>query len=497
MKNHTFINLFFAVLLCEILLLLIALPGLAGVYDSSRQKSNSTLIPSTTSINPGYDTTSAPTASATPSETPVIIHTELITPTVTPSPVTTSSPTNDDQPSQIPATAILILSTQDSYLPVIYQQEISPTPTNTPTPTSSPPETVLFCDDLVDPLYIPDNNSNGVSDEIVINDNRFVVSVRLYLNITHTWVGDLVVRLSNLNTGNSITVLSRPGPEPDYCSNNDIVTILDDAAAQPVDDQCASYPHAISGIYLPTQALSSFSGASVAGTWRLNVSDHFQNDTGVLNHWCLQATLADQMPAPTPSPTPVNLPDSAYISGMSGQNQQLNLDCESRSAVDWAKHYGHTIDEIQFFNNLPTSDDPETGFVGNVNGVWGQMPPNDYGVHAPPIASLLRDYGLTAQAYRSLRWDDLRASVATGDPAIVWITGGFSYNLVNGTPYFYTASSTGNTTLVAPYEHTVVLIGYTPTKVTVLNGSYLIDVPLDQFLDSWSVLDFMAVLAHP
>jgi len=203
------------------------------------------------------------------------------------------------------------------------------------------------------------------------------------------------------------------------------------------------------------------------------------------------------MPAPTPTPTPVNLPSNASVSGMSGQNQTLNLDCESRSAVDWAKHFGINIAEIDFLNRLPISDDPEVGFVGDPDGVWGYMPPNDYGVHAPPVAALLRNYGLTANSFRSLQWDDLRAEIASGNPVIVWIIGGANYNLVNGVPHIYTSASTGDTTIVAPWEHTVIVVGYSPTDVTILNGSQFRSIPLNQFLDSWSVLDFMAVLPRP
>jgi hypothetical protein len=110
---------------------------------------------------------------------------------------------------------------------------------------------------------------------------------------------------------------------------------------------------------------------------------------------------------------------------------------------------------------------------------------------------LLQEYGVTASSYHYLRWDDLRAEIASGNPAIVWIIGGSSYNLVNGVPHIYTAASTGDTTVVAPYEHTVILVGYSPTTVTLLNGSRFIEISIDQFLDSWSVLQFMAVLARP
>jgi subtilisin-like proprotein convertase family protein/uncharacterized protein YvpB len=498
MKDRTFLHLFFAVLLCELLLLVVSLPGFAGATDISTLVTGGNENPVTILADQlsGATQPSLPAASPLLTETPVITYTTITTPTIASSTFITPSPTST--PTSIPPMMInSVESPQNSFLPIVFQQQITPTPSPTAPPTASPPETVLFCDNLSQPLYIPDNNSIGVSDNIVISDDRVLVSVRLYLDISHTWVGDLVVRLSNQTMGKSITVLNRPGPTPDYCSNNDIVAILDDAAAQPADDKCASYPRAISGTFLPSQSFSIFSGSGVAGTWRLNVSDHFQNDTGSLNHWCLETKLATSMPDPTATPTPVSLPASASISGISGQDQQLNLDCESRSAVDWAKYYGYSIDEIHFLNHLPISDDPEVGFVGNPDGVWGKYPPNDYGIHALPVAALLRDYGLAAQAYRSLRWDDLRASIASGNPAIVWIIGGSYFNLVNGTPHYYTASSTGDLTIVAPYEHTVILTGYTPTDVTILNGSHVVTVPINQFLDSWSVLDFMAIVSTP
>jgi subtilisin-like proprotein convertase family protein len=402
---------------------------------------------------------------------------------MTPTPVVTPTLT----PTPFPTTF--------AWLPLLHNEYFIPT--YTPTPTA-PIYKDLYCDDLSQPIYIPDNDPAGRSDDIVISDGQKLVNLSVYLEISHTYVGDLVVTLANNRTGEKIDLINRPGvPNSQYgCSSNNIASILDDAAAQPAENKCASNL-AISGIFLPDEPLSVFSGRNINGTWRLNVSDHSPNDVGWLNHWCLQAFVSDAMPAPSPTPTQVYLPSSAYVYGMSGKDQQLNLDCESRSAVDWVKHYGYNIDELNFLSHLPNSDDPEEGFVGDPDGIWGQIPPNDYGVHAPPIADVLRDYGATANSFRSLQWNDLRAEIASGNPVIVWIIGGGSYSLVNGIPHFYTAHSTGNTTIVARYEHTVILVGYTPTYVTVLNGSRFVDVPLDQFLDSWSVMQFMAVLARP
>jgi subtilisin-like proprotein convertase family protein/uncharacterized protein YvpB len=479
------VTLVFGILIVFPLLFLISLPGLAVTSMDSLPEATGTYIPTIflDLLQTKNISSTSPTPTPSAAQNIVITDTQTSTPDYTSTPTFTSSPTY--QPTETPTP----FSTQFSYFPILSKERIILTP--------QPLETTLFCDDLSHPISIPDNDTNGVNDDILIDDGRVLVNVSLYLDISHSWVGDLVVRLTNQSTGISIIALDRPGSPPLGCGNNDLVAILDDTAAQLVDDQCASYPHAISGIYRPNEKLNVFNGGSVSGTWRLNIYDRYQNDMGTLNHWCLETQLSDTMPAPTPTPTPFTLPSDAYINGMSGEDQQLELDCESRSAVDWAKHFGFNISEIDFLNHIPTSDDPEVGIVGNPDGNLGNIPPNDYGVHAPPIASVLRDYGLTASSKRSMQWDDLRAEIASGNPVVVWIIGGANYSLVNGTPHYYTAGSTGDTTIVAPWEHTVILVGYTSDRVTVLNGSRFITVSLDQFLDSWSVLDFMAVLARP
>jgi subtilisin-like proprotein convertase family protein/uncharacterized protein YvpB len=484
MKFRLSQNIFISAFISIFLLVAASLPVLANNSNYSQQSPSSTATKSITMNQPGRISSLSPGITVLASQA-LITDTETATPTFTSTPTCTATPTATGTETPTP------ISTQFGYLPYVLKQ-----PTYTPTPNTVP-ETVLFCDNLGHPLSIPDNDSSGISNDIWVQDGRMLVNLRLYLNITHTWVGDLVVKLKNLNTGVSITTIDRPGNPPLGCGNNDILTMLAGYAAQPVNDQCANYPYAISGIYQPMHNFNQFSNARISGTWRLNVSDNYPNDSGSLNHWCLEADVAEAMPSPTPMPTYVSLPSSANVSGMSGQDQQLNLDCESRSAVDWAKHYGFNIGEIDFLNHLPRSDDPDVGFVGNPNGIWGKIPPNDYGVHALPVSSLLQNYGLTADAFRSLQWNDLRAEIASGNPAIVWIIGGSNYNLINGAPRLYTAVSTNDTTIVAPYEHTVILVGYSSSTVTILNGSRFVTIELNQFLDSWSALNFMAVLARP
>lgn len=186
-----------------------------------------------------------------------------------------------------------------------------------------------------------------------------------------------------------------------------------------------------------------------------------------------------------------SIPDKAYIRGVIGHAQRFSLSCESRSAVDWAAFWGVSIGEAKFLNKLPRSDNPDLGFVGNPNDIWGSIPPYSYGVHAEPVAALLRGYGLQAEARKGLDWDVLRTEIASGRPAIVWVIG----QMWPGSPRRY-IDSQGRTTKVAPFEHSMILIGYSPSTVNVVDAYSGLEqiYPLQAFLTSWSSLGNMAVI---
>ena len=201
-----------------------------------------------------------------------------------------------------------------------------------------------------------------------------------------------------------------------------------------------------------------------------------------------------ETPIPTEIPTAtseLDIPVEAQIKDIIGYNQLYTLDCESRSAVDWANYFGTSIDEIEFLGFLPRSDNPEKGFVGDYWDIQGQIPPHSYGVHAEPIAALLRAYGVLADAENSFSWEDLQREIAAGRPVIAWVIYGLGYS----EPVSY-VSTDGETTTVAAYEHTVIVVGYTSTKVTVLDGGLRYSRPITQFMLSWGVLGNMVIIAH-
>ena len=199
-------------------------------------------------------------------------------------------------------------------------------------------------------------------------------------------------------------------------------------------------------------------------------------------------TLISPLPAQA-----VSLPDQAYIRGLEGHAQSLSLSCEARSAADWAAFWGVSIRERKFLAKLPRSDNPDSGFVGTPSEAWGDIPPKSYGVYAEPVAALLREYGLQAEARRGMKLDELRTEVAAGRPVIVWVIG----QMWRGTPVKYTTLD-GHKTTVARFEHTMIVIGYDQSTVSVVDAYYgkIQTYPLPSFLASWGTLGNMAIVGQ-
>ncbi len=98
------------------------------------------------------------------------------------------------------------------------------------------------------------------------------------LNITHTWIDDLVIDLTSPD-GTTVRLMNRP------CDSEDNILInFDDAAASP-NFPC---PPVDNGTYKPFAALSAFNGKEVAGVWTLTVADVASQDGGTLNAWGLE-----------------------------------------------------------------------------------------------------------------------------------------------------------------------------------------------------------------
>jgi hypothetical protein len=125
----------------------------------------------------------------------------------------------------------------------------------------------------------------------VFVSNETITDLRVRVDMTHGWVGDLSMRLTHESTGTWAEILNRPGypMTPFGCNGDDIdVTLFDTAAGGPVESACEpTLVPAISGMRTPLNPLSVFDGESLSGVWSLTVTDHELGVAGTINRWCL------------------------------------------------------------------------------------------------------------------------------------------------------------------------------------------------------------------
>ena len=183
------------------------------------------------------------------------------------------------------------------------------------------------------------------------------------------------------------------------------------------------------------------------------------------------------------------LPESHYIWNILGHRQFFPIGCEASAADDWAKYFGVEVDEFAFQVRLPISDNPDLGFVGDVNGPWGQVPPYAYGVHAGPVAQVLSEYyGMNAVGMKGFTTRKLKEQIAADKPVITWVVANCTWS----EPYEYTDKA-GNKVITAPYEHVVIVTGCNETSIRYMNNGKFFDIPTEYFERTWSVLGNMVV----
>ncbi|MEX1253662.1 MAG: flexitail domain-containing putative surface protein [Dehalococcoidia bacterium] len=147
----------------------------------------------------------------------------------------------------------------------------------------------FMCFDSFPPTAIPDTSGIGVPCNITAN--RTIQDLNVYLDIPHTWVGDLSVRLVHQATTTSVVIMDRPGvPATMFgCAEDDVDVMLNDEGTAPVETFCGPGAPAIQGDLTPNNALSAFDGENFTGPgyWVLVVEDGRAGDTGMLNDWYL------------------------------------------------------------------------------------------------------------------------------------------------------------------------------------------------------------------
>jgi subtilisin-like proprotein convertase family protein len=164
------------------------------------------------------------------------------------------------------------------------------------------------------PISIPENNPAGVTSTLTVPDAFCVGDVDVEVNITHTYIGDLIVELRS-PTGIAVRLHNRTGGSAD-----NLVRAYDQGVVNP--DGPGS--------------LNDFNGQPAAGVWTLFVSDNANLDIGAINSWKLKIAAAGALCPPIAQDQSINVPDTVTtpitLVGLSGTGSPLTYIIQSLPA---------------------------------------------------------------------------------------------------------------------------------------------------------------------
>ncbi|MBC8522470.1 proprotein convertase P-domain-containing protein, partial [PVC group bacterium] len=157
-------------------------------------------------------------------------------------------------------------------------------------------------------LPLPINDNATTTSTIAITDTYCIGDVDIELDLTHTYIGDLIVEVTSPQ-GTVVRLHDRSGG-----SANDMHMYY--------DEQGGDLPEG-------PGSLADWVGEIVTGTWTMTVSDNAGADTGTLDHWALKiASSGDACPPvahDVDTLTDVNVPVDILLSGASSTGNPLSF----------------------------------------------------------------------------------------------------------------------------------------------------------------------------
>lgn len=150
-------------------------------------------------------------------------------------------------------------------------------------------------------VAIPDNDPTGITSVISVGDDVTIFDTSTFVDITHTYIGDLTVSLTSPE-GTTAVLHSRAGGGAD-----DISQTFDS---------------------------SSFNGEVATGDWTMTVTDSARADTGTLNNWQLTFTGIGEV-APAAPEADFSYSDEGLSVTFTDNSTDRNNDI-----VSWAWDFG-------------------------------------------------------------------------------------------------------------------------------------------------------------
>jgi len=169
------------------------------------------------------------------------------------------------------------------------------------------------------PITLPVFGTPTRQSTIIITDPGSITELQnLNLNIEHSWISDLTVTLTHMESGTRATLFASPCDDED-----DIIGDFNDTGGT-----LPSPP--TGGTYAPQDPFSTFIGESIAGTWILTIADGANQDGGSLLSWNLElcGNIMDDCP-PNYQLTGTQLDDKIYeTDGTIESDQKIDSDAE-------------------------------------------------------------------------------------------------------------------------------------------------------------------------
>jgi subtilisin-like proprotein convertase family protein len=115
---------------------------------------------------------------------------------------------------------------------------------------------------------------------VIITGGYTIGSMKVNLNLTHTFIQDMTISLVGpASIGSPEVILFK-----EACGDNDdIACTLDDNGSAPA---CSGIP-SVSGAIAPYQALNNLNNLPANGEWTLRISDPYNGDGGVVNSFSI------------------------------------------------------------------------------------------------------------------------------------------------------------------------------------------------------------------
>jgi len=123
------------------------------------------------------------------------------------------------------------------------------------------------------------SNGDPLVRTINVPDNFTIESLKFNVDIEHTFVGDLLVRLIHPNGGTTLVNVWSGN-----CASSDDIVIEFEDGAPAIDCDFTGDGNT----YSPFEPLSTFEGLSSQGDWTILIADFFAGDTGILKSWSLE-----------------------------------------------------------------------------------------------------------------------------------------------------------------------------------------------------------------